>query len=128
MSVDIEEEPMILTGFEDQLKQLFLNLIINGIEAMREGGMLSIRAQIRRQAGSELSKRFAVVTIQDTGEGIPEKELNRLFEPFFSTRSGGTGLGLTIANRIVGEHGGIIRVESTPGKGSSFIVELPLQD
>ncbi len=126
MSLEIEEEPLNLAGFEDQLKQLFLNLIINGLEAMPEGGRLSVRAARMPQAGTELSVPRVAVSIQDTGGGIPAQELNRLFEPFFSTRSGGTGLGLTIANRIAGEHGGIIRVESTPGSGSTFIVELPL--
>jgi signal transduction histidine kinase len=126
LSLDIEDEPIIHAGFEDQLKQLFLNLIINGLEAMPEGGRLSIHAGTAWQTGSELSAPCVVVSIKDTGEGIQAEKLNRLFEPFYSTRSSGTGLGLTIANRIAGEHGGIIRVESSPGKGSTFTVELPL--
>ncbi len=126
MSMEINGEPMIIQGFEDQLKQLFLNLIINGLEAMPNGGKLSILAECTRQASPESTKPLAVVSIRDTGEGIPPTELGRLFEPFFSTRPRGTGLGLTIANRIAGEHGGRIRVESVPGKGSKFTVELPL--
>jgi two-component system nitrogen regulation sensor histidine kinase GlnL len=126
MSLCVQEEPIILAGFEDQLRQLFLNLIINGLEAMPKSGRLSVRVGTTRRADSELSTPRVVVSIQDTGEGIPAEEMNRIFEPFFSTRSRGTGLGLTIANRIAGEHGGIIRVESTQGKGSNFIVELPL--
>jgi len=126
MHLDLSEKPIAFSGFEDQLKQLFLNLIINGLEAMPEGGRLSIRARTIGQADPELSIPLAVVSIQDTGEGIPPEGLHRLFEPFFSTRSRGTGLGLTIANRIADAHGGTIRVESIPGKGSTFTVELPL--
>jgi signal transduction histidine kinase len=70
----------------------------------------------------------ALVRITDQGEGIPPQALDRLFDPFFSTRPGGTGLGLTIAQRVVQAHKGMIRVESAPGSGSSFTVELPLAD
>ncbi len=124
--LNIDGEHMIVQGFEDQLKQLFLNMIINGLEAMPEGGKLSIHAEAIHQSSSESTASRAVVRIEDTGEGIPPEKIGRLFEPFFSTRSRGTGLGLTIANRIAFEHGGSIRVESIHGKGSTFTVELPL--
>jgi two-component system nitrogen regulation sensor histidine kinase GlnL len=134
--LDTGEEPIIIRGFEDRLKQLFLNLVINGIEAMPDGGKLSIHAGIiqRADAGQPSSQHadieqpasLAVVSVQDTGEGILPEKLHRLFEPFFSTRTQGTGLGLTIAGRIVKEHGGVIHVESIPGEGSKFTVELPV--
>jgi two-component system nitrogen regulation sensor histidine kinase GlnL len=126
ISLDIKAKPMIVQGFEDHLKQLFLNLIINGLKAMREGGKLSIHGETVTRLDSEPPVSLAVVSIQDTGEGIPAEEIGRLFKPFYSTRSRGTGLGLTIANRIADEHKGQIRVESAPGKGSTFVVELPL--
>jgi signal transduction histidine kinase len=118
--VDIElsiADAAVVQGSEDQLKQAFLNLVINSMEAMPRGGSLRIRV--------ERSKGAAVVQIQDTGVGIPEDRIPKLFDPFFTTRSKGTGLGLTIVHRIVEEHNGRIRVASTPGAGSTFTVELP---
>jgi two-component system, NtrC family, nitrogen regulation sensor histidine kinase GlnL len=126
MSLEIVHEPITIRGFEDRLKQLFLNLILNGIEAMPDGGILSIHAGTVRCGDSEPNASRAVVSIQDTGEGIPPEKVHQLFEPFFSTRTQGTGLGLTIAGRIAKEHGGAILVESVPGKGSKFTVELPV--
>ena len=123
---EINHEQINIVGYEDRLKQLFLNLVINGIEAMPDGGKLVIRAETVRRQNEDRSSLFAVVSVQDTGEGITQERLNRLFEPFFSTRAQGTGLGLTIASRIAKEHGGIILVESVPGEGSKFTVELPV--
>ena len=123
---EINDDPMIVRGFEDRLKQLFLNLVINGIDAMPEGGRLSIRTEIIQRTVSDGHSRFAAVHVRDTGEGISADRLHRLFEPFYSTRAQGTGLGLTIASRITEEHGGTIRVESVPGQGSEFTVELPV--
>ena len=126
MNVDVGKDPITVRGFEDRLKQLFLNLVINGIDAMPDGGDLLIHAETVQRADSEHLSSFAVVSVRDTGEGIPPERLQRLFEPFFSTRTQGTGLGLTIAGRIAREHGGVIRVESIPGEGSKFTVELPV--
>lgn len=120
------EGVLIILGSEDQLKQAFLNLVINGLEAMPGGGSLHIRAEAARQEGSLSDKNLAVVRIQDTGVGIPQNQLSRLFDPFFTTRPKGTGLGLTIAHRVIQEHNGRIRVASVPGEGSIFTIELPL--
>lgn len=116
--------PPAVVGSEDELKQVFLNLMINSLEAMPHGGRIVVRADggLAPGAGSPV----ALVRIEDQGEGIPPEALNRLFDPFFSTRPGGTGLGLTIAHRVVQAHKGSIRVESVPGSGSAFTVELPL--
>jgi signal transduction histidine kinase len=124
--MEISGEPITVRGFEDRLKQLFLNLIINGSEAMPTGGVLSILAETVPCKNPETGAARAVVSVQDTGEGIAPEKIRRLFEPFFSTRTRGTGLGLTIADRIAKEHGGAILVESIPGKGSKFTVELPV--
>ena len=102
------------------MKQVFLNLLLNAIQAMESGGTID------GVDGSENSparrKGWPVVEIsfQDTGKGIPEDIQARIFEPFFSTKEEGIGLGLPIAQRIVEEHGGEIRVESRPGKGRPF--------
>ena len=123
---EIDGEPIIVRGYEDRLKQLFLNLVINGIDAMPDGGRLFIRAETVRRPNTGPHSLFAVVSVRDTGEGILPEKLHRLFEPFFSTRTQGTGLGLTIADRIAKEHGGVILVESVRGEGSKFTVEMPV--
>ena len=103
------------------LQQVFTNLIINAWQAMPEGGVLSISVE----ADSEQVK----IKFKDTGVGIAPEHLNRLFDPFFTTKppGQGTGLGLTMAYKIVEEHGGDIQVKSQPGKGAEFIIILPLR-
>jgi signal transduction histidine kinase len=103
----------------DQLRQVFLNLILNAGDAMPSGGALTIRTL----AGPTV----AIAEIQDTGIGIPEDIRGRLFEPFFTNKPHGTGLGLSISAHIVTQHGGQIEVESVEGKGSTFRVVLPYQ-
>lgn len=126
IEIDTDGQAMMVEGSEDQLKQVFLNLVINGLEAMPAGGRLSIRAETVENAESGGPRRSAVVRIRDTGEGIAAEAMPRLFDPFFSTRPRGTGLGLTIARRVIQEHHGQIGVESSPGAGATFTVELPL--
>jgi len=120
-----DAQPIMIEGSEDRLKQVFLNLMINSLEAMPAGGRLKIHAEMPGTQDAEFSLPTAVVRIQDTGEGIPAESLGRLFDPFFSTRPRGTGLGLSIVHRVIQEHRGRIRVDSTVGKGSTFTVELP---
>ena len=124
MVVVADGNPIMVEGSEDQLKQAFLNVIINSLEAMPNGGRLVVSAMSPDSSGSVAP--MATVRIEDTGEGIPRERVGRLFDPFFSTRPHGTGLGLTIAHRVIQDHGGRIRVESTPGKGTTLTVELPL--
>jgi len=120
-NVDIEasyspDVPPVL-GDPDQLKQVFLNLVTNAVQAMDEtGGTISLST---RAAGD-----YVVITVSDTGPGIPEGDLSKVFDPFFTRRAEGTGLGLTIVHRIIDEHDGHIEVESRPG-GTTFTVTLP---
>ena len=125
LDFSVDGTPLVL-GSEGQLKQAFLNLVINSLEAMPHGGSLRIRAQTRRREGPGGAKDLAVVCIEDTGVGIPQEQLARLFDPFFTTRPKGTGLGLTAVHRVIHEHNGRIRVASVPGEGSTFTIELPL--
>lgn len=118
--------PLLVLGSEDRLKQAFLNLAINGLEAMPNGGALRVRAQSHRWEGPHGPEDLAIVRVEDTGVGIPQEQLARLFDPFFTSRPKGTGLGLTIVHRVIHEHNGSIRVASVPGEGSTFTVELPL--
>jgi signal transduction histidine kinase len=102
----------------DQLKQVFLNLMLNGLQAISSRGRLA--ATTREEAGG------VVVEIHDDGPGIAPHVLERLFEPFFTTRAGGTGLGLPISLRIVEGHSGKLTIESKPGEGTTAVVWLPI--
>lgn len=100
------------------LKQALLNIMKNAIGAMPEGGVLTISVE---EKNDELQ-----IAVSDTGIGIPEELMAKIFEPYFTTKESGSGLGLTITFKIVKEHNGEITVESTPGKGSTFTIHLPL--
>ena len=103
-----------------QMKQVFVNLIKNAMQAMTRGGRLSVETGATSEA--------AWASISDTGSGIPEEKLNRVFEPFFTTKKKGSGLGLMIVQRIVRDHFGRIDVESKPRQGTTFRVWLPLHE
>lgn len=107
-----------------QMQQVLLNLMMNAVEAMPEGGRVSVTT--KTMTDSRLGPSVAVL-VQDNGIGIPAENQPALFEPFFTTRPNGTGLGLFISNRLVVAHGGELRVKSKPGKGSTFTLLLPLR-
>jgi two-component system NtrC family sensor kinase len=108
-----------------QLEQVLVNLYLNAIDAMPEGGKLTVNAGIARSDGLA---PMAVTTVADTGFGIAEADLPKIFQPFFTARKRrGIGLGLPICERIIKNHGGKIEVESKPGKGTTFNIYLPLQ-
>jgi PAS domain S-box-containing protein len=112
----------------DQLKQVFLNLILNGAEAMPDGGTLTLRTELGELRRSQSSPEPAVrIDVQDAGQGMTTEVRQRLFEPFFSTKRGGSGLGLYISHRIVQTHGGRIDVDSREGEGTRVTVWLPLE-
>jgi signal transduction histidine kinase len=109
------------------LLQVFLNLIRNGAEAMAStAGELQVRTRFERVAPQCGGRAAAVVEIGDRGPGIAPEIRAQLFNPFFTTKDGGTGLGLPISLRIVEEHGGAIEVHSQLGQGSTFRVLLPI--
>ncbi len=130
----------IVVGDADQLQQVFLNLCLNAIQAMPDGGSLELttRSLVRRRPGLETAAplRFVVLDVADTGIGIPESDRDRIFEPFYSTKSprqngkeqGGTGLGLSVSVGIVKDHDGWIEIDSRPGGGTIFHIFLPAQD
>jgi two-component system, sporulation sensor kinase E len=113
---DLPEIPCDAT----QIQQVLVNLIRNAMQAMSRGGEI----RIETGAGSEA----VWVSIGDTGSGIPEEKLNKIFQPFFTTKKKGSGLGLMIVQRIIRDHAGRIDVESKPGKGTTFRVWLPLHE
>jgi len=118
--MDLEAEVPFLQGEESQIRQVILNMVLNGVQAMGEKGTLKIAT---KRIGDYVSIRF-----QDTGCGIPEEDLKRIFEPFFSRKPSGkgTGLGLSICESIVRQHGGEILVESVVGQGTELEVRLPI--
>jgi signal transduction histidine kinase len=107
-------------GDRSQLKQLFLNVFLNAIQAMPAGGELRVEASVK-------DPRKVLVAVADTGEGIPEENLDRVFDPFFTTKKGGTGLGLSICYNIVKSHGGDIEARSRAGQGTTMLIHLPLE-
>ncbi|MBN1977495.1 MAG: response regulator [Anaerolineae bacterium] len=102
----------------DELEQVFINLVLNAVDAMPDGGTL-------RVASWQAEDGRLAVAFSDTGHGIAPEDLKRVFEPFFSTREDGTGLGLTVSHNVVERHGGEITVESALGQGTTFTVWLP---
>lgn len=125
-----------------QIRVVFENLFLNALEAMGERGTLSIETGTAPapqaaaipyrppgEGGRDLSSsfdRYAVVRVEDTGPGIPEEHLDKLFYPFFTTKKQGSGLGLSMAKKIVDSHRGLLDVESRPGQGALFTVRLPM--
>ncbi len=114
----------------DRMKQVFINLFVNAIEALGKDGRIEVHYshRVEKLSEDEKPRTYAVAEVADNGPGIPEHNLNRLFDPFFTTKDSGTGLGLSLSNRIVEEHNGFLRVNSIQGEGTSFWVMLPLAD
>jgi signal transduction histidine kinase len=113
-------EVPIVCGHPQQLNQVFMNILVNAAQAIEKSGEIRI---VTGTVGD-----LAEVRISDTGRGIAEKDINKIFDPFFTTKEvgKGTGLGMNIAYNIIHKHGGEIRVESTIGQGTTFIIELPV--
>jgi two-component system sensor histidine kinase PilS (NtrC family) len=135
--VDGLEDSIFIEGDARQLSQVFWNLFLNASYAMPEGGRLSVASVIntRNSASGVLEpakveglgmRRYVEVTVSDTGAGIADEDLKKIFDPFFSTKEAGTGLGLALSHRIVKEMGGSIEVDSKLGVGSNFKLNFPL--
>ncbi len=122
LTLTASDEPLWTRADYEQMKQVLLNQLINGLEAIDGVGEVTVRPIAERAAGGGGRVGFEV---RDTGIGIPAQELERVTEPFFSTKNGGTGLGLAIVSRIVERHGGTLDIESSVGEGTAFRVWLP---
>jgi PAS domain S-box-containing protein len=117
--------PKVRVDFS-QMHQVFLNLFLNAIQAMPNGGELKIKAvPIALAPLVNPGKDYVRISISDTGKGIPTNGINKIFDPFFTTRSKGIGLGLSITYQIIKKHGGSVKVESKVDKGTTFILTLP---
>ncbi|AGF79710.1 PAS domain S-box [Desulfocapsa sulfexigens DSM 10523] len=115
--LDFPETLSPIYADEDRLSQVFLNLFLNSIQAMSDGGTLSVR--------SVKSGDVIVITVTDSGCGISSENLGRVFDPYFTTKPEGTGLGMAMSAKIVEEHGGSMVVDSKEGKGTSVVIEIP---
>ena len=118
--VDIDSEIPMVSVDKDKLNQVLLNLLLNSIQAMPGGGML--RVKVRNIRGEKIS-----VAISDNGQGIEPENLTRVFDPYFTTKPNGTGLGLAMSAKIVEEHGGEIVLSSQPGECTTAEVILPVE-
>jgi signal transduction histidine kinase len=125
---DLQDEILPVIGDPDQILQVFLNLFLNAIQAMPSGGKLHISAlskMIFKKGLENIQRQYIEVCIEDTGLGMEKEVMENIFQPFFTGKETGTGLGLTVCQGIVQEHEGWIEVESKVGKGSVFTVYLP---
>jgi two-component system NtrC family sensor kinase len=119
LEMDCDSNLPPIMGNQDNLQQVFLNLFLNALQAMPDGGTLNVRAYAEKES--------LIVIVRDSGVGIPKEHINSIFDPFFTTKEigKGTGLGLSVTYGIIQKHQGAISVESEVGKGTSFTIELP---
>jgi len=122
LATEMAEAAAPVRADADQIKQVLINLILNAIQATKPGGTVTVATR-SVQRGDVMAGE---VEVADTGEGMPREQLDHIFDPFFTTKDKGTGLGLAIVHQIVVEHGGSISVDSTQGRGTRFIVDLPV--
>jgi signal transduction histidine kinase len=118
ITMDLPDSLPPIHAVSSQIQQIFINLILNSFDAMPEGGELRISAR-------EVNEGIEMV-FQDSGPGIPEERRESIFEPFFSTKEGGTGLGLTVSYNIITAHGGTLDLASQNGSGACFRLFLPM--
>ena len=133
-------EPTLVAQVDPtQFRQVLWNLVLNASQAMPDGGRLEIsaegsgsdaasqegRAENRRALETEGKVRWIDVAVADDGVGIPHEALDRIFDPFFTTKPNGSGLGLAMVHRMVGDHGGVVRIESSVGVGTRIQLRLP---
>jgi signal transduction histidine kinase len=125
---NFSEDALVGNWDADQLRQVFVNVIANAVDASQDNASVRIATERLSLAGQDghAPKTYARITIADRGKGMDEATRDRIFEPFFSTKKRGTGLGLAIVKQIVEQHGGRISVDSEINKGSKFIIDLPL--
>src|SRR6185295_9839112 len=119
------EHPLFILGDAGQLKQVFLNLLLNALQSMPGEGRITVTAALWPSVRGRDEARWVEVRIADTGAGIPPDQLRRVFDPFYTTKHDGTGLGLAICHGIVEQHEGEIQMESEVGTGTTVSIRLP---
>jgi signal transduction histidine kinase len=124
--LDLGPEPVRVAGEEERLRQVLVNLALNAVEASPDGGTVRVTLSLEPadpERGDPVPR--LLLSVEDSGPGVPESARDRIFEPFFTTKARGTGLGLSIVHAIVTQHGGAIEVGTRPGGGASFQLRLP---
>jgi len=125
VTTDFPPDLPLLFGSPQQIGQVLLNLVINAVEAMPQGGVLHITAST--EPAFEAGKETLSLTLSNNGPPIPPENIERIFDPLFTTKPGGTGLGLFVAHNIIQQHGGALRVENLEGgQGVAFTLTLPV--
>ena len=115
-----------LRADRQRLQEALLNILLNAVQAMPHGGRIMVRGSFEPDAGD--APGMVKIEVSDTGPGIPPERAERIFQPFYTTRSDGTGLGLAVARQVVEEYGGSVAVRSTPGEGATFVLRLPVHE
>lgn len=121
--LSLNEDISTVQADPNQLRQVLINIVVNAMEMMPDKGTLTF---ITRSRNNRFGSQFIEIECQDTGRGIEKQEIDKIFQPFYSTKAKGTGMGLPICERIIQNHGGEIRVESIVDKGTRFIITLPV--
>jgi two-component system nitrogen regulation sensor histidine kinase NtrY len=124
-TVDLESKLPIFEFDRDQIKRVMMNLLDNAIGALQQTDSSQKTPAIKIETHFHEKLQMAVLSVEDNGVGMTEEVRSRVFEPYFSTKKEGTGLGLAIVKRIINDHDGFIRVRSSPGAGTQFLIELP---
>jgi signal transduction histidine kinase len=117
VNIEVSDDIPYVLGDRGQIKQVFFNLVKNAMEAMEPGGRLSILAR--------KDDDFVYLQFSDTGSGISEEELSKVFQAYYTTKTDGHGLGMMIVQRIMREHGGQINIESRKGVGTAITLQFP---
>ena len=124
VSMLLADDPLFIQANRTEIRQVIWNLILNAVQAMPEGGILRVEASPAKMG----ARSGAEIKIGDTGCGIKDQDFQKIYEPFYTTRDTGTGLGLAVVNRIIEAYGGRINMQSRPGKGTVFTIWLPAQE
>jgi signal transduction histidine kinase len=112
---------------ENQIVQVMINLFLNSMDAIKSGGTITVTTKkVSSENADEENKEWGVIEVEDTGSGIAQENLEKIFNPFFTTKSDGVGLGLSISSRLIEENGGRVEVSSALGKGTKFSLYLPM--
>ena len=129
VTLQLPADPVFVSCDERQLEQVVANLVSNARDAMGDGGEIRIALQVRDYCADAMlpdGERCARLTVSDTGSGMSSVMLSRIFEPLFTTKTTGTGIGLALAQRLIEKHGGVLTAASELGRGSDFTIHLPL--
>jgi len=118
IQIDLPQQPILTQIDSDRFSQCLLNLYLNSLQAMEKGGRLNIKSAL-------MDDNLILIQIRDTGPGILVEDLNKIFDPYYTTKPKGTGLGLAIVHKIIEAHNGSVKVRSVPGKGTTFAITIP---